>query len=272
MGAARPSIEEAHLSHFSPLDRLSPDLLAELRKHARIERFPPGKCLFSATASPDAEAVFLLSGQLALVTGEEGARTLRADSDEARQPVAHGATRPVTALARTSVTVLLVNAGVLDKLLRKNGNAVSDSHPKKARRQPDVPATNAIEISSTGLEPLMAAGAVLVDIRSPRAFTKRHLPGSINLPLRVLRHAAFVLDRSRTYILYGNRHRITPAALLLAQQGLQVMMLQEATKQGHLNSQNIQAEPFGNEPLRMKRPLWSATPRLDRKGRRPLAK
>ena len=69
-------------------------------------------------------------------------------------------------------------------------------------------------------------GAILVDIRSAGAFQKRHLPGSINIPLATLHHCAPLLNRARTYILCGDAgRRAASAAFLLAWQGMDTLIL-----------------------------------------------
>jgi rhodanese-related sulfurtransferase len=213
MATAGPSVDQAHLARFSPLDTLHPDLLEELRGHARIERFPPGKWLLGGEARRG-EAMFLLSGQLALVVDGKVVMTLRADSVEARRPVSHEATPRMTALARTSVTVLFVDAVALEGLLERSTLRAPPAIGEAGQRPDEAsrPAT-------------ATHGSVLLDVRSPRAYARRHLEGSVNFPLRVLRHAVFLLDRSRAYLVCGDGRRAATAVALLSRHGLHAAML-----------------------------------------------
>lgn len=118
MAATRPAVEKNHFNFndLSPLDRLPPESIDTLLAYARVERIPPGRRLFNKGES-DGETVFLLSGQLALITdGPIG--ILRADTPEARAPIADHQPRRHTAIAHTSATILCINAAVLDSLLR----------------------------------------------------------------------------------------------------------------------------------------------------------
>lgn len=216
MGAATLSLDEAQLSRFSPLDTLHPEALKELRPHIRVERFPPGKRLFDRGESPRKDTVFLLSGQLALVTEDKGARTLKAGSADARRPITQETSRIGTALARTSVTLLFVDAEALGRLVERNGDADIQGTAANHAIQSAAPTSN------HSLTPETAA--VLLDVRSPRAFARRHIPGSINLPLRVLRHAAAVLDKSRSYVICGNGRRAAAAVSALDRHGVTAKM------------------------------------------------
>jgi len=71
----------------------------------------------------------------------------------------------------------------------------------------------------------------LIDLRTPGAFHKSHLPGSINLPLSVLKDAAPILDRDREYIVCSDSHqRNIVAAFLLLKQGLDAKILDQGIR------------------------------------------
>jgi CRP-like cAMP-binding protein len=340
MSVAAKGINEMHLNSLAPLNSLSPELLEEVIANSTVERFPPGRRIFSEKED-DNRTIFLLSGQLALMAEGHGAITLKADSDEAAQPIAEQHPRQVTALASTSVTILSIDTDLLNRLIIKNQDSKSKPQDSKLdsgmqkhahtlfnnplfgslpephqqvlmRRMVEVKA-RAGEIiicegdpseyyyiivegrcrvsraigGSTGQEIFIAEltsgsgfgegaliendfhdstvkmlddgillrlskgefltllvkpfvkwvsydetqalqeqGTVLLDVRSPAAYQRSHLAGSINLPLIVLRKAATILDRDRHYIVCCDiGRRSATAAFLLAEQGINVSIL-----------------------------------------------
>ena len=182
MAATRPAVDQTHFSVFSPLDRLPPESAEELLAYTRVERVPPGRRLFHKGDS-DGEVVFLLSGQLALIA-DGPAGTLKADAPEARLPVADHQPRRCTAVARTSATVLCVNAAVLDSLLRPPEEAAGDTidEPAPGTDEPGTvdeteEAANAEADVETRTETVTAAGATHDVLHSPliRGLPPAHL-------------------------------------------------------------------------------------------------
>lgn len=119
MELAEKDLESADLTGLSPINTLAPELLEELIEEASIVRYPPGKHIFRQQES-DNRTVFLLSGQLALVANGQPAVALKSDSSEACYPIAQHQPRLVSALARTSVTILSVDTEFLNLLIRRN--------------------------------------------------------------------------------------------------------------------------------------------------------
>ena len=114
MGAAEELIEEIELNHLVPLNSLNPDSLNELISQSTIKRLPPGRHLFDQ-GDTDNVTVYLLSGQLALVTDGETAITIKAGTNDALNPIANQQPRTATALARTCVTTLNIDTHLLNK-------------------------------------------------------------------------------------------------------------------------------------------------------------
>ncbi|MFQ5488056.1 MAG: cyclic nucleotide-binding domain-containing protein, partial [Gammaproteobacteria bacterium] len=134
MGVAKQRIDEAYLSQFTPLSTLSPELLDEALDHTTIERYPPGRRIFQE-GEPRQRTLFLLSGQLALMSEGNPARTLKADSREAARPIDEHRAHRCTALARTSVTILSINSATLEELLRRNEDGgVMPSDPDREKQ------------------------------------------------------------------------------------------------------------------------------------------
>jgi len=119
MVLAEQGLDEDYLSKLSPLNLLNHELLEQLVENCSVDRLPPGRRIFSENER-DNRTLFLLSGQLALVADGHAAITLKADSNEAYQPIAEQQPRQVTALASTSVTILSIESEFLQDLLRRN--------------------------------------------------------------------------------------------------------------------------------------------------------
>ena len=71
----------------------------------------------------------------------------------------------------------------------------------------------------------------LLDLRTPIAFRKSHLRGSVNLPFSVLKDVISILDKNRQYIICSDNHqRSIVAAFLLLKQGLDTKILHEGIR------------------------------------------
>jgi rhodanese-related sulfurtransferase len=70
-------------------------------------------------------------------------------------------------------------------------------------------------------------GAIWIDVRLPQEHQERHIPGSINIPLPILRAKLDRLDNQRTYIVYCDTgRRSSTATYLLTQNGFSASILQ----------------------------------------------
>lgn len=343
MGVTQPIIGDTRLSHFSPLNQLDPASREELMRASSIERLPPGRCLFQRE-DMSTRTLFLMSGQLALLPDGQEARMLRADTREAGAPIDPHNPRRVTALARTSVTILSVDSELLATLLERGGepsgagdgagspgtpandeaadNRLFDAPLFARLPQPHrqvlkhrmtrihIPAgktlvregeaarsyyfiergrlrltrrgrrretllmeagpgagvgeyglltsgrhdatVSALEdscvagfskgefltllvrpllhwVNYSDIAPERRAGTIILDVRPARAYQRSRLPGSINLPLRILRQVACLLDRGPAYIIYADRPGdASTAVFLLACQGIEGRLLGDA--------------------------------------------
>jgi CRP-like cAMP-binding protein len=72
------------------------------------------------------------------------------------------------------------------------------------------------------------SGAALIDVRSNKEFNDNGIKGALNIPLSMLRLKAKDLNNTREHIVYCNDANLSSAAaFLLAQQSLQVYVLQD---------------------------------------------
>lgn len=137
MAMAAEELDEAHLGNLAPLNSLTPELLEQVVANSKVERFPPGRRIFTERED-DGRTVFLLSGQIALMADGHGAVTVRADSDEASLPIAEQHPRQVTALASTRVSILSIETKLLQDLIEQNKKLVKDKHNEIINDQPDT--------------------------------------------------------------------------------------------------------------------------------------
>ncbi len=80
--------------------------------------------------------------------------------------------------------------------------------------------TEAMELRDT-------ESAVLLDVRSNRAFQQHHMEGSTNMPLNMLGQTASILDRSRPYIICcDSPKRAMTASFILAEHGISPRILE----------------------------------------------
>ncbi len=82
-------------------------------------------------------------------------------------------------------------------------------------------------VTNEEADELVGAGAVWIDVRLDSEFKNNGIPGSINIPLFMLRMKADSLDADKHYILYCDTGRRSSAgAFLLSERGLQTSCLQ----------------------------------------------
>ncbi len=333
MSLAVADLDEVYIRHLKPLNSLSAEVLGRVMANSKVERIPPGRRIFSA-GDEDLRTIFLLSGQLALMSDESGVATIRAESAEATLAIADHQPRKVSAIASTSITILSIDTAVLGEIVGEgqarvaelqeadNLSATSKDLLEEValfKRLP-VPHQKVLQnrvieirfsagdvvvkegdsaeyyyivlsgccraaglansfatkdlgfgdsfgddalfddsaylgtvtmvedglllrlhkgefftlivspfvdsINSQTAEELLAAGAILLDIRSSTAFLRQSSPNSINLPLRVLRDIAVLLNPDMHFIVTSNsRRRSAMAAFILAKQNAKVSVV-----------------------------------------------
>ena len=77
-------------------------------------------------------------------------------------------------------------------------------------------------LSSEHVRDLLARGGQLVDVRSPKDFSRCSLPGAVNIPVESLGYEHRLLSREQPVIVYGaSEFRSGRAARLLAGKGFQ---------------------------------------------------
>lgn len=106
------------LKTLIPISSLAPDNFRELVAQTRILTLPAGEVLFRH-GDQDGDTLYLLAGEVALVTGGDDSedRVIVAGTDKARYALAQLKPRQYTGAAKTDVTVARMESAVLDRLL-----------------------------------------------------------------------------------------------------------------------------------------------------------
>jgi CRP-like cAMP-binding protein len=104
------------LRRFSPLNSLKRENIAALAKKTQIRPLEPGKLLFRE-GDTERRAYYLVSGSVELVGAGQATRTVRAGTDEARNPLAPFLPRRWTAKALDRVEYISIDIELLDVML-----------------------------------------------------------------------------------------------------------------------------------------------------------
>ncbi|MCK6372303.1 MAG: cyclic nucleotide-binding domain-containing protein, partial [Gammaproteobacteria bacterium] len=104
------------LRRFTPLDSLKRENIAALAKKTQVLSLEGGKTLFKE-GDKDHHTYYLLSGTLQLTNQDGGLRTIRAGSDESRNPVSPMLPRRWTAKTVDQVEFIRIDTELLDVML-----------------------------------------------------------------------------------------------------------------------------------------------------------
>jgi formylglycine-generating enzyme required for sulfatase activity/rhodanese-related sulfurtransferase/predicted nucleic acid-binding Zn-ribbon protein len=116
MGAAQKIIDKKTLQILVPFNALSPVHFNEVAQKTVVDEVRAGRIVFKA-GDHDNQSIYLLEGEISLVSGNEIVGSITAGSDASRHPLAHQQPRQVTARAKTNVVVARVDSSLLDIML-----------------------------------------------------------------------------------------------------------------------------------------------------------
>ena len=109
-------IDRRILKSLEPLNRLNPILLDELAEKSIIEELPAGR-IICRHSEKDSRQIYLMSGQLEVVTpGQSKVKIIKSKSP-LTTAVAEGSPRSVTLKTKTTSTLLYVDADLLELLM-----------------------------------------------------------------------------------------------------------------------------------------------------------
>ena len=113
--------DKSALKLLVPISALSPARFEQLAAQTVIEQLASGQTLFTE-GDTDPRAVYLLSGKVVLRQGKAVIDTITGGSEQARYPLAHHNPRQLTAIAKSKITFVRIDTGLLDALLGNDGN------------------------------------------------------------------------------------------------------------------------------------------------------
>jgi len=124
MSAAKQQLDHKLLRSLSPLCDLSPDMLAELSGKSHVTQVVSGATIFKQ-GERDHRTLYLVAGKLVLTDANGKTTTLSANTKQSRQPLDPESPHTVTAVAKTAVSLLNIDTGLLEMLLNWGGKQQS---------------------------------------------------------------------------------------------------------------------------------------------------
>jgi CRP-like cAMP-binding protein len=116
------TISRDRLGFFSPFDTLSSEYLDKVLEKAQIREMPKGKIIFSRGKTLS-ESLYLLDGEVDLVSAQFEREARKAGSEASRLPLNNSLPTQVSAVATTSVQLLSLERDFIDLVM-----AWSESH------------------------------------------------------------------------------------------------------------------------------------------------
>lgn len=109
-------VDQNTLKAFFPISSLNPDNLRDLANKTSQETIAAGRYLFKS-GDLDKSHVYLLTGEVELLNEKTTVKIIKANSPEAKQPIAHSQPRKFSVRARTACTLVRVDSNLLDIML-----------------------------------------------------------------------------------------------------------------------------------------------------------
>ncbi|MEJ2346588.1 MAG: hypothetical protein P8076_05580 [Gammaproteobacteria bacterium] len=107
------------LTRFAPLNELPPEALERLAANSTVEEIPPGRLIFKPGLR-EHESLYLLDGQVALLSDNRIVATVAAGSAASRSALAPEQPRQLWGWARTKVRLLRIDAPLIEMLLAEH--------------------------------------------------------------------------------------------------------------------------------------------------------
>lgn len=110
------TIELSQLARFQPLNALNPDNLEEIHKQVKLEKVAAGQFLFKK-GDTDNKQIFITDGELELVGDSGVLKTIKADTADGLNAIAHILPRTVSARTKTECMVFKLDGDLVDVML-----------------------------------------------------------------------------------------------------------------------------------------------------------
>ena len=119
MTAAKQILGDKFLKNFAPLGDLDAERFARITKNCKVESYEAGAKLFNI-GDRDNRTIYLTSGQICLTFRSGTERIITAETNQARNALVPEQPRQATAVAKTAITVLVIDTDALDQVLHFN--------------------------------------------------------------------------------------------------------------------------------------------------------
>ncbi|VAW59460.1 hypothetical protein MNBD_GAMMA08-3184 [hydrothermal vent metagenome] len=104
------------LARYQPLNALNPEHLQEILKQLKLITVPANKTLFEKGSTENFQ-YFLVKGELNLLGDSGVLKTIKSDSNDGLNAIAHILPRTVTAQAKTDCTLFKIDGDLIDVML-----------------------------------------------------------------------------------------------------------------------------------------------------------
>jgi CRP-like cAMP-binding protein len=116
MTAAKQILDDKFLKNFAPLGDLDAERFNKIARNCKVEQYDAGTQLFQI-GDRDNRTMYLLSGQVTLTFRSGTQRIITAETNQARNALVPEQPRLASAIAKTTVSVLVIDTDVLDQIL-----------------------------------------------------------------------------------------------------------------------------------------------------------
>jgi len=116
MAQASKLVDKAVLKTLVPAQSLNAENFQELAGKAHVEELPAGRLLFKK-GDTDRKAIYVLSGEVDLISDDGKVSVVKGGTPEARHAIGNQQPRQVTAKARNNVAITRIDSDLLDILL-----------------------------------------------------------------------------------------------------------------------------------------------------------
>ena len=121
MTAAKQLLDDKFLKNFAPLGDLDTERFNKIAKSCTVEQYDAGTRLFQI-GDRDNRTIYLMSGQVSLTFRSGTERIITAETNQARNALVPEQPRQATAVAKTPITLLIIDSDILDQVLHWNDN------------------------------------------------------------------------------------------------------------------------------------------------------
>jgi len=119
MAAAPKNVDINLVRKLTPLDTLTLPKVEEILAKSAVQKIPVGRVLFKE-GDRDKWTVYLLTGTIELSSEDGKSENIKPGTNIALKPLAKGTPRPLTATAKTEVSVLIIDTELLDIMVNWN--------------------------------------------------------------------------------------------------------------------------------------------------------